>query len=98
LIALGQYELFPREIEEVLLRHRSVVEAAVFGVPDERWGEAVHAVVVLQPGAAAAEDSLIDFCASSIARYKLSKRIDFVDALPRNRSRRLAGMNERSEG
>jgi acyl-CoA synthetase (AMP-forming)/AMP-acid ligase II len=83
-IISGGVNIFPREIEEVLLRHPSVVEAAVFGIPDEHWGEAVHAVVVLHPHAAAAEDGIIDFCSSSIARYKLPKRIEFADALPRN--------------
>src|SRR5262249_33157997 len=69
-IISGGVNIFPREIEEVLLRHPSILEAAVFGVPDERWGEAVHAAVVLRPDASATEESIIDFCAGSIARYK----------------------------
>jgi acyl-CoA synthetase (AMP-forming)/AMP-acid ligase II len=83
-IISGGVNIFPREIEEVLLRHPFITEAAVFGIPDERWGEAVHAVVVLQADAAIAEESIIDFCASSVARYKLPKRVEFADALPRN--------------
>jgi long-chain acyl-CoA synthetase len=83
-IISGGVNIFPREIEEVLLRHPSVVEAAVFGIPDERWGEAVHAVVVLRPAESAEEGGILDFCASSIARYKLPKRIEFADVLPRN--------------
>jgi long-chain acyl-CoA synthetase len=83
-IISGGVNIFPREIEEVLLRHPSIVEAAVFGVPDERWGEAVHAVIVLQRDATIQEDDIVAFCADSIARYKLPKRIDFADSLPRN--------------
>ena len=83
-IISGGVNIYPREVEEVLLRHPAVVEAAVFGVPDERWGEAVHAVVVVTPGIDAAEDDIVDFCANSIARYKLPKQIEFTDSLPRN--------------
>ena len=83
-IISGGVNIFPREIEEVLLRHPSILEAAVFGIPDERWGEAVHAAVVLQPDTPATKDSIIDFCAGSIARYKLPKQVEFVDTLPRN--------------
>jgi long-chain acyl-CoA synthetase len=83
-IISGGVNIFPREIEEVLLRHPLVLEAAVFGIPNERWGEAVHAVVVLQPDAAAPEDAIIAFCAKSIARYKLPKRVEFANSLPRN--------------
>jgi acyl-CoA synthetase (AMP-forming)/AMP-acid ligase II len=83
-IISGGVNIFPREIEEVLLRHPLVTEAAVFGIPDERWGEAVHAVVVLAPDANTAEEAIIDFCAESVARYKLPKRIEFAGALPRN--------------
>src|SRR5262249_52745101 len=61
-IISGGVNIFPREVEEVLLRHPTVLEAAVFGVPDERWGEAVHAVIVLRPGASTAEAEIIDFC------------------------------------
>jgi long-chain acyl-CoA synthetase len=85
-IISGGVNIFPREIEEVLLRHPSVAEAAVFGIPDERWGEAVHAVVVLRPHSTEGEqeDGILDFCAASIARYKLPKHIEFADVLPRN--------------
>jgi long-chain acyl-CoA synthetase len=83
-IISGGVNIFPREVEEVLLRHPSVIEAAVFGIPDERWGEAVRAVVVLRPDANIEEDDIVAFCADSIARYKLPKRVDFADSLPRN--------------
>ncbi len=83
-IISGGVNIFPREVEEVLLRHPSVVEAAVFGIPDERWGEAIHAVVVVKPGTDGAEDDILDFCANSVARYKLPKQIEFTDRLPRN--------------
>jgi long-chain acyl-CoA synthetase len=83
-IISGGLNIFPREIEEVLLRHPAVLEVAVFGVPDERWGEAVHSVIVLRPHAAASEVELIEFCGVSIARHKVPKRIEFAQSLPRN--------------
>jgi long-chain acyl-CoA synthetase len=83
-IVSGGVNIFPREIEEVLLRHPAVLEAAVFGVPDERWGEAVHAIVALHAGATAAEGDLIAFCSDSVARFKLPKRVEFAPSLPRN--------------
>ncbi len=84
-IISGGVNIYPREIEEVLVRHPAVAEAAVFGVPDDYWGEAVHAVVALREGPPVAADELLAFCADrALARFKLPKRIDFVDALPKN--------------
>jgi len=60
-----------------------VLEAAVVAAPDERWGEVPYAIVVLKPGAAAAESELIDFCRERLAHYKCPKRVDFIEALPR---------------
>lgn len=83
-IISGGVNIFPREVEEVLVRHSAVSEAAVYGVPDARWGESVRATVVLRPGASATADELIEFCKSSTSGYKAPKEIDFADALPRN--------------
>jgi len=80
----GGENVYPREIEEVLVRHPAVREVAVIGIPDEEWGEAVKAVVSTVEGAAVTERELIDFCKDHIASYKKPRSIDFVDELPRN--------------
>jgi long-chain acyl-CoA synthetase len=84
LIISGGSNIYPREIEEVLLQHAAVSEACVVGVPDNRWGEAVKAVVVLRPDAVADESALIAFCQERIASYKKPKSIEFVSALPKS--------------
>ena len=72
----------PAEIENVLHEHPAVAEAAVVGVPDERWGEACLAFVVL--GGDATEEALLEHCRSRLARYKVPRGVRFVDSLPRN--------------
>ena len=84
MIVSGGENIFPREIEEVLYRHPSVQEAAVFGIPDPYWVEKVHAVVVLKKGATLTEQELIDFCKETLARFKAPKSVEFADALPKS--------------
>ncbi|TDP47253.1 AMP-binding protein [Zavarzinia compransoris] len=84
LIITGAENVYPAEVERVLVEHPAVAEVAVFGVPDTRWGEAVRAAVVLRPAGAATEAEILDFMAGRIARYKLPKSVAFVAALPRN--------------
>jgi long-chain acyl-CoA synthetase len=84
MIVSGGVNIYPREIEETLLRHPAVSEVAVFGVPDDYWGEAVRAAVVLRPGESASEEALLEFCTQSLSRYKRPKAIDFPPALPKN--------------
>ena len=84
MIVSGGENVFPREIEEVLYRHPSVQEAAVFGIPDPYWVEKVHAVVVLKKGATLTEQELIDFCKETLARFKAPKSVEFADALPKS--------------
>jgi acyl-CoA synthetase (AMP-forming)/AMP-acid ligase II len=84
MIISGGENIYPREIEEVLIRHPAVREVAVIGVPDARWGETVKAVVSLVEGESATEDELIAFCKDHIASYKKPKSLDFVDELPKN--------------
>jgi acyl-CoA synthetase (AMP-forming)/AMP-acid ligase II len=84
MIVSGGVNIYPREIEEALLRHPAVSEVAVFGVPDDYWGEAVRAAVVLRPGQTASEEALLDFCTQSLSRYKRPKAIDFAASLPKN--------------
>lgn len=68
----------------MLHEHPAVAEAAVIGVPDEYWGEAVSAVVSLRPSASATSEGLVEFCGSRLASFKLPKNLEFVDALRRN--------------
>jgi len=84
MIVSGGENVFPREIEEIIYRHPSVQEAAVFGIPGPYWVEKVHAVVVLKKGATLTEQELIDFCKQRLARFKAPKSVEFVDVLPKN--------------
>jgi acyl-CoA synthetase (AMP-forming)/AMP-acid ligase II len=84
MIVSGGENVYPAEVESVLYAHPDVADVAVIGVPDERWGEAVKAVVVLREGSHVSDRELIDACRSQIAGYKTPRSIDFVDELPRN--------------
>ena len=77
------------EVEDVLFNHGAVAEVAVIGVPDEKWGETIKALVVLAPGAAASERDLIDHCRAHIAHYKCPTSIEFRDALARTATGKL---------
>jgi acyl-CoA synthetase (AMP-forming)/AMP-acid ligase II len=83
MIVSGGENVYPRAVEEALSAHPAVAEAAVIGVPDERWGETVKAVVVLEPGRACTQEELIDFCGPRMAGFERPRSVDFVDALPR---------------
>jgi acyl-CoA synthetase (AMP-forming)/AMP-acid ligase II len=84
MIISGGENVYSPEIERVLAEHPAVMEVAVIGVPDERWGEAVKAVVSLHPGKEATEGELIDYCRDHLARFKCPSSVDFLEALPRN--------------
>jgi len=84
LIISGGSNIYPREVEEVLLMHPALKEVAVLGAPDADWGEAVVAVLVRQPGAAVDAAELDRFCLDHIARFKRPKRYLFVEELPKN--------------
>jgi long-chain acyl-CoA synthetase len=83
LIKPGGENVYPAEVEKVILEHDAVAEVSVIGVADQQWGEAIKAVVVLNPGMSLESDELSEFVASKIARYKKPKYVDFVDALPK---------------
>jgi acyl-CoA synthetase (AMP-forming)/AMP-acid ligase II len=83
IIVSGQ-NIYPVEVEEAIRSHPAVADTAVFGVPHPRWGEAVHAAVVLRPGQVAASRELMRFLRGRIADYKIPTGYSFVDALPRN--------------
>ncbi|MGY2873346.1 acyl-CoA synthetase (AMP-forming)/AMP-acid ligase II [Marmoricola sp. URHA0025 HA25] len=84
MIISGGENIYSPEIERVLAEHPAVMEVAVIGVPDDRWGEAVKAVVSLNPGQTATEAELVEFSRDRLAHYKCPKSVDVVDALPRN--------------
>jgi acyl-CoA synthetase (AMP-forming)/AMP-acid ligase II len=86
MIVSGGENVYPAEVENALFSHPAVADAAVIGVPDEKWGEAVKAMVVLRPGMSAEAADIIAHCRTLIAGYKAPKSIDFVEALPRNPS------------
>src|SRR5919109_3278831 len=88
-IVTGGEKVLPAEVEEVLLSHPDVADAAAIGRADAEWQEAVSALVVLRDGAAAGADELRRHCAESLAAYKVPKRFEFVSALPRTSSGKL---------
>ncbi|MFZ4687569.1 MAG: AMP-binding protein, partial [Hyphomonadaceae bacterium] len=73
-----------REVEDALLRHPAVSEAAVIALPDDVWGEAISAIVVLRQGKSASGEELVELARQSLASFKLPKRVFFADSLPRN--------------
>jgi acyl-CoA synthetase (AMP-forming)/AMP-acid ligase II len=86
MIVSGGENIAGSEVERVLYEHDAVLEAAVVGRPDERWGEVPVAFVVLRAGQSATADELIAHCASQLAKYKVPKHVTFLEALPRNPS------------
>ena len=82
MIVSGAENVYPAEVENAIADHPGVRSVAVIGVPDERWGEAVKAIVVPEPGVPVSEQEIIDFTQSRIAGYKRPRSVDFVDALP----------------
>jgi long-chain acyl-CoA synthetase len=83
MIISGGINVYPAEVEDVIGMHPAVAESAVIGVPDEVWGEAVHAVVVLCPGSHETAESLSAFCREHLAGFKQPRRFEFRDALPK---------------
>jgi len=86
------------EVERVLYAHDAVLEAAVVGRPDERWGEVPVAFVVLRDGATATGDELVQHCREQLAKFKVPKAITFLDALPRNPSGKVLKREFRTAG
>jgi long-chain acyl-CoA synthetase len=84
MIVSGGENIYPAEIESALYEHADVSEAAVIGVPDDTWGEAVKAFIVRKPGATATAEEILAFARTRIAGYKIPKSVDFVEALPRS--------------
>jgi len=88
MIVTGGENVYPAEVENALMRHPGIADAAVIGVPDEKWGEAVKAIVI-PDGPPPSPQELIAFCHEHLAGYKCPKSVDFAEALPRNPSGKL---------
>ena len=86
MIVSGGENVYPRTVEEVLFKHAAVADAAVFGVPDQQWGETVKAVVVLREGASATDEEIIEYCRNHLGGFELPRSVDFIPVLPRNAS------------
>ena len=97
LIISGGKNIYPREVEEVLYEHPGVMEATVVGVPDDYWGEAVKAVVVLKDGVTLTDKEVIEFCGRRIASYKKPKTVEFWPELPKSASGKLLRRKVRDE-
>jgi long-chain acyl-CoA synthetase len=89
MIVSGGENVYPAEVENVLMSHPAIADVAVIGVPDEKWGETAKAVVVLAPGAELAESELIAYAREHLARFKCPTSVDYTDALPRNPSGKI---------
>ncbi|HVP79091.1 MAG TPA: long-chain-fatty-acid--CoA ligase [Thermodesulfobacteriota bacterium] len=97
MILTGGENVYSTEVENILYMYPAILECAVVGVPDPKWGEAVKAIVVLKPGQKATEQEIIQFCKEKIAHYKAPKSIDFIGALPRTGSGKIHKKNLRDK-
>ena len=84
MIITGGFNVYPREIEDVIYQHPQVLEAAAIGVPDPTWGESIKVFVVLRPGQIASEEEIIAWCRERLAGYKRPKSVEFVASLPKS--------------
>jgi len=84
MIVSGGENIYPAEVENALMQHPAVADGAVIGVPDEKWGEAVKACVVLKPGVRTSEPEILAFMRERIAHFKCPRTVDFLETIPRN--------------
>ena len=89
MIITGGMNVYPAEIESALEAHPGIVEAAVFGIPSDDWGEGVHAVVVVHDGVALTEADVIDYARDHLASYKIPRTVSFSDDLPKTGSGKI---------
>jgi len=83
MIISGGENIYSREVEDILYTHPAVADAAVIGVPDEKWGESVKAILVLKEGMKTTEKEIIEFCKERLASYKKPKTVEFYDSVPK---------------
>lgn len=89
MIISGGEHVYPQEVEEVLYGHPAVLECAVFGIPDEKWVEAVCAAIVVRPGCEVTEGEIMDYCRTNLAVYKRPKRVQFMESLQKTASGKI---------
>ncbi|MDP3047394.1 MAG: o-succinylbenzoate--CoA ligase, partial [Chloroflexota bacterium] len=85
----GGENVYPTEVEEVIYLHPAVLEAAVIGVADAKWGEVGRAIVTLKTGKTISETELLDFCRERLASYKVPKSVVFVPSLPKSAANKI---------
>ena len=83
MIISGGENIYPAEVENVIAAHESIAEAALIGIPDEKWGEVGRAIIVIANGESITQDELIKFCGERLAKYKVPKSVVFVDSIPK---------------
>ena len=83
MIITGGFNVYPAEVENALMDHEAVAECGVYSVPDEKWGEAINASVVLRQGNQPPAEALIEFSRTKLAKFKVPKKIHIVDELPK---------------
>jgi long-chain acyl-CoA synthetase len=98
IIIVSGFNVFPSEVEDTIASHPSVAECAVLGVPDERTGEAVKALVVVRPGERVTEEEILEHSRHTLARFKWPRQIEFVDALPKQITGKVLRRALREEG
>jgi long-chain acyl-CoA synthetase len=84
MVIAGGYNIYPREIDEVLFEHPKILEACAVGIPDPYRGETIKAFVVLKPGETLTGEEVIKYCAEKLAKYKVPKSVEFMTALPKS--------------
>jgi acyl-CoA synthetase (AMP-forming)/AMP-acid ligase II len=89
MIVSGGENIYPAEVENVLMAHPAIADVAVIGVPDEKWGEVPKAIVVRKKDVAVTEDEIIAFAKVILAGFKCPKSVDWIEALPRNPSGKI---------
>ena len=89
MIVRGGENVYPREIEEIIATHPAVLDVAVIGVPDQRMGEEIMAVIVPKKGQTVSDEEIVDLCVKNLARYKKPRSIEYVESLPKNPSGKI---------
>jgi acyl-CoA synthetase (AMP-forming)/AMP-acid ligase II len=89
MIISGGFNIYPKQIEEIIHGFPGVSEVAVIGIPDDVWGESVKAIVVPKQGVTLNEQEIIEYCRKRLATYKKPKSIDFVKELPKNNNGKI---------
>jgi long-chain acyl-CoA synthetase len=98
MVISGGVNIYPREIEEVLVKHPEIAEAAIVGVPDERWGERLKAFIVAAPGSELDAEGVTAYCEARISRMKTPKDVEFIEQIPRNANGKVLKTELRKRG